>query len=662
MYSNTMPSGYATDSSTESNKRVRLADDVDASDASGGARKSPPFASSTPLEMARTACKQASLSLHPSMRNRVLDHALLNVQAYATYFHQKKKIQEAKDNPDKIMTEVKIQLKVQPLDRVVNGQRFKDRAATTAGVIAQCQKLLHQEGMWYKELNLLGHHEEFQEVLARALPELAELVLAENNMAADCSGHRTVVNYVIRHRDDFLPTLRMTAEDFEALYLRVHSLEQLPDPNPPRQAPLQAIPPASPGAPGLAGGGGANNGGGTSNGPHAAGAPTPAATAGTTPQPGAEQQQAVAELVALANAANLTADQQTAVNGMNAASLEAIYAMVTAARRGASSNAPVGQQQRRPTPAVTPRPDPSRREEGKAEEQADDNQAESMEEEAIGFGTQTTGNILFDYGPDGQGYSSSPGRPGAPAPTPAPAPSPTPAAAPAAAAPAPAAPAAAPAVVDPRFTKVYDRLRTIVKQLFVRPIGIYNNQAEANATTIRIKKVATQQTLRSKADKVTEILEKEATVTPKALQIVVQQSVIPAAKAAAKKAVEEATQPKKKKQQQKKQQEKQKQQQTPRQEQIRHGRGPGASKGRGGAGRGRGTRAPAQKTNQQQKQRGRSQQSNAGSHVAGADGSGNGGRQGRSNSREQRSKSRSKRRSGASRSRKSKSPSTPKRK
>jgi len=74
-------------------------------------------------------------------------------------------------------------------------------------------------------------------------------------------------------------------------------------------------------------------------------------------------------------------------------------------------------------------------------------------------------------------------------------------------------------VVNPRFERIYLQLRQIMKELFLRPIDIYNNQAAANATSIRIKKVATQQTLRRKADKVTEVLEKEATVPPKTYQI-----------------------------------------------------------------------------------------------------------------------------------------------
>ena len=69
-----MSTGYATDDSTGSNKRVRISDKPNAPAAHGGATPDH-NKSSSPTELAKATAKAFTASLHEKMRINVVDFA-----------------------------------------------------------------------------------------------------------------------------------------------------------------------------------------------------------------------------------------------------------------------------------------------------------------------------------------------------------------------------------------------------------------------------------------------------------------------------------------------------------------------------------------------------------------------------------------------------------
>ena len=69
------------------------------------------------------------------------------------------------------------------------------------------------------------------------------------------------------------------------------------------------------------------------------------------------------------------------------------------------------------------------------------------------------------------------------------------------------------------------QLLLVVKGAFARPIAVYAQQMQAKDTSLRIKKVAIQQSLKKAADATAEALEKEAAVDPKLVKVLIAKSV-----------------------------------------------------------------------------------------------------------------------------------------
>lgn len=207
-----------------------------------------------------------------------------------------------------------------------------------------------------------------------------------------------------------------------------------------------------------------------------------------------------------------------------------------------------------------------------------------------------------------------------------------------------AATTAATPVVDQNKVVIRRQLLSLVKGVYYKPTILYEQQAKANDTSLRVKQVAQKQTKSRKADKIAEVLAAEAPVDPKLVKIMIDNSV--------KKAVGKAV-PKQQPNKQQQQQQQPKQPKQPKQptQQSR------SAKGSGGAGKQ--ASASSRKKSKTNRQRG-ANQSNA-SNAAKAGGSNNDGGQGNSNSRGRSSTNRSRKKSGANKTKRSKSPSASRR-
>lgn len=501
-----MSTGYATDNSTERNKRVRMADSTKPSAASGGA-KAKNAATAGPLQLAQSTANAFVASLHAQMRNNLLELAGTVLQLYSTWFHKNRALQKMKNNPSYIPSDAQIGVVLHPVERIAEDQGFKDLAKQTAGVVEQCRKLLREPILECTVLNERAMLLDVQEAFVKGLPDLAELVLTEAGVD-DYGKHQAVSDLLEKHHGEILPTFRLQPAELRTMYCALHGLQSFPTPSstPPASgggtgtggaaaaAPAPAAPAAAPAAPGgppttstlatpTAGGRGGNGSGATPTTPQAGGTIPPAQQPPTNL---AEQIQAVVDR----SERVLTEAQQLRLNGLDAETQQCIFQLLTAPSPAVAStsetNAAINQHNN-PSPASgggggrrTPVHNPYTRSGG------------------VGGGTGNAvggGGNAFDYTDHGRSFTT-----------------------------------AAEILVQEtglgsKQLGVVEQLLLMVKGAFVGPIAAYNGQSTARDTALRIKSVATKQSLTKAADATTMALEQEARIDPKLVKVMVQQKV-----------------------------------------------------------------------------------------------------------------------------------------
>ena len=224
-------SGYATDESSGSNKRIRFSGSSGASPASGVGLKHPPI-QSTPIEMAKGVAKASSMSLHPNMRKNLQEAVDELIQKSATCYRKEQAFLEMKNNPDKIPSDAMVSVTLHCVDGLETDQRFKDLAAETAEIVRKCRTLLRDPIVKVTELNALWLKKSAQKAFAERLPVIAKLVAAEEGAANDYSGHQAVADLMALHGNDIRRSYWLVDETFNDIYCKVNQLMTLPDPSP----------------------------------------------------------------------------------------------------------------------------------------------------------------------------------------------------------------------------------------------------------------------------------------------------------------------------------------------------------------------------------------------------------------------------------------------
>jgi len=262
-----MSTGYATDDSTGSNKRVRISDKPNAPAAHGGA--TPDHSkSSSPTELAKATAKAFTASLHEKMRINVVDFADQLIAHHAKWFRKKEAYAVQKNDAEFIPVSARVKVTLDPVEGVAEDPAFKDLARETAAIVQQCRKLLREPLLKVTALNVEKLSLNIQKAFVTSLPKIAELVIAEEG-GSDYGEHQAVIDLFSEHADDLLPFVRLREESFEDIYKATHSLATLPTPS---RRPATNIAPTPPTARGQAGtrrqatnsnrtgGGGENNG------------------------------------------------------------------------------------------------------------------------------------------------------------------------------------------------------------------------------------------------------------------------------------------------------------------------------------------------------------------------------------------------------------------
>ena len=128
-------SGYASNSSTKSNKKTCFAADLDdALAAYGGATRNP---STSPAKLGYSTINAFVATLHKQMCTPIIKGVHKFVRRFATWFCKKATLDMMKRNADFIPADARISLLLHPIEEVARDPGFQDLIHEMASIVEQ---------------------------------------------------------------------------------------------------------------------------------------------------------------------------------------------------------------------------------------------------------------------------------------------------------------------------------------------------------------------------------------------------------------------------------------------------------------------------------------------------------------------------------------------
>ena len=502
-----MTNGYASDNSNSSNKRVRI-NDPSASTPTSGSNNNNTSKKGTkkeqsnyvsPLEIAiNQANKKIISTLHPSMHTSVVQYAESYLKQYATAYQAQRQYDKDANDPSYVASSAKLSFTLQPKEVVSTSPEFNDLLRETQLIVKECRDRLTKQHLACTLMNNKALKAEVIDAFAQYLYDIADLLFPQEDIQG-MSPHVAVANLLHSNRDEAIAFLKIDTEQFRAIYCRVHGLDTIPPPSNPPPPPVN-FEFAEVLAMSLRGGGGTDDGLNSSNNNSLVVRPP-------TPRESLQAQQV--ELARQLNPYSGRGRGARLINNVTQGNTPTLAINSTPFRSAAElleeqNNTPL---QQRPTSlaaaaatpvaapvAAAPAPTPQLTNnnvnnvnniEGQGIPAADNTSTDNdidMEDSADNNNNnngeggnnqqpppQNNNNNINNNGGGGGG------------------------------APSPAGGGLAP---NPKLISVHSQLLTIIQEVFVKPLALYEQQVDTNDTTARINKVVRRKKIINTADKV----------------------------------------------------------------------------------------------------------------------------------------------------------------
>lgn len=237
-----MSNGYASDNSNGSNKRVRHADtDTVAILPKNAAANAATSKKNTPFELGVATANRFIATLHPDLQPLLKGHAEKVLLAHATHFRNRKTYEKEKNDDTIIPSPCKHVISLKPRAVVAKDPGFNDLVRETDAIVLRCQLMMKEQWMKCQEMNVQSYKDDIARAFAKALPQLAGLLLAQEGLEPR-EHHTVVANLLTHNRDDVLAFLNVTDDWFAAEYCKIHSLDRFPTPTTPNIPQQPAVP------------------------------------------------------------------------------------------------------------------------------------------------------------------------------------------------------------------------------------------------------------------------------------------------------------------------------------------------------------------------------------------------------------------------------------
>ena len=236
-YSN-MTNGYETDDTQNSSKRRRRGDDVDAASTTpppqGGQNNNPDEDDipTTPFVSGEAVFSSYVESLDDELRSLFRKHAHAVLQAFASHYNANAKFEKERDDDGFVPQSCRHVLTLQPKAVVQKDDRFSDLLRETDEVVREAELLMKKQFMKCRGMNVESLHFDIARNFAIALPEIAKLQLASDDMS-EVSPHLIVADLLTNQKESILSFLGVTEDKLSQLYCEAHGLDNFPTPSDP---------------------------------------------------------------------------------------------------------------------------------------------------------------------------------------------------------------------------------------------------------------------------------------------------------------------------------------------------------------------------------------------------------------------------------------------
>lgn len=500
-----MTNGYESDNSNSSNKRVRI-NDPSASTPTSGSNNNNTSKKGTkkeqsnyvsPLEIAiKQANKKIISTLHPSMHTSVVQYAESYLKQYATAYQAQRQYDKDANDPSYVAPSAKLSFTLQPKEVVSTSPEFNDLLRETQQVVKECRDRLTKQHLACTLMNTKALKAEVIDAFAQYLWDIADLLFSQENIQG-MSPHVAVANLLHSNRDEAIAFLKIDTERFRAIYCRVHGLDTIPPPSNPPPPPVNSEF-AEVLAMNLRGGGGTDDGLNSSNNNSLVQCPpTPReslqaqqielarqlnpytntgrgrgaglitnVTQGTTPTLGINNTQYRYAAELLEEQRNAPLQQGTSLALAAAATPVAAPVAAAPATTPQLTNNNINNVNNTEGGGIPAADNTSTDNDINMEDSADNNGEGGNNQQPP---PQNNNNNINNNGGGGGG------------------------------APPPAGGGLAP---NPKLISVHSELLTIIQEVFIKPLALYEQQMDANDTTARINKVVRRKKIIKTADKV----------------------------------------------------------------------------------------------------------------------------------------------------------------
>ena len=229
-----MINGYASDNSNGSKKRTRFDESSPAPSSSKGnnnSKKDTKYVS--PLEIAIVAAGKYTKTLRfNDMRNDCQNIAETYLRKYATAYRAQKQFDKDSNDPSYIANSAKLSFTLQPMKVVSQDQEFKDLVRMTQEIVQECRERLTKQHLACTEMNNKALKAEVTETFVHSLKEIVDYLYAEYDVQG-LSPHVAIANILHSNRAAATGFLKIDSEKFNAIYCRVHGLDTIPPPSNP---------------------------------------------------------------------------------------------------------------------------------------------------------------------------------------------------------------------------------------------------------------------------------------------------------------------------------------------------------------------------------------------------------------------------------------------
>ena len=233
-----MTNGYETDDTQNSSKRRRRGDDVDAASTTpppqGGQNNNPDEDDipTTPFVSGEAVFSSYVESLDDELRSLFRKHAHAVLQAFASHYNANAKFEKERDDDGFVPQSCRHVLTLQPKAVVQKDDRFSDLLRETDEVVREAELLMKKQFMKCRGMNVESLHFDIARNFAIALPEIAKLQLASDDMS-EVSPHLIVADLLTNQKESILSFLGVTEDKLSQLYCEAHGLDNFPTPSDP---------------------------------------------------------------------------------------------------------------------------------------------------------------------------------------------------------------------------------------------------------------------------------------------------------------------------------------------------------------------------------------------------------------------------------------------